>query len=45
MSVSAEGQLVNGAGALVLNQNLQPIDVPPFRKMIVSEGGELLIER
>ena len=44
MSVSAEGQLVNGAGALVLNQNLQPIDVPPFRKMIVSEGGELLIE-
>ena len=44
MSVSAEGQLVNGAGALVLNQNLQPINVPPFRKMIVSEGGELLIE-
>ena len=44
MSVSAEGQLANGAGALVLNQNLQPINVPPFRKMIVSEGGELLIE-
>ena len=36
--------MVNGAGALVLNRNLQPINVPPFRKMIVSEGGELLIE-
>jgi len=44
MSVSAEGQLVNGAGALVLSQNLQPIQVPPFRKLIVTEGGELLIE-
>ena len=44
MSVSSERQLVNGAGALVLNQNLQPITVPPFRKMIVSEGGELIIE-
>ena len=44
MSVSSERQLVNGAGALVLNQNLQPITVPPFRKMIVSEGGDLMIE-
>ena len=44
MSVSAERQLVNGAGALILNQNLQPINVPPFRKMIVSEGGQLMIE-
>ena len=44
MSVSSERQLVNGAGALVLNQNLQPILVPPFRKMIVSEGGQLMIE-
>lgn len=44
MSVSSEQQLVNGAGALVLSQNLQPITVPPFRKMIVSEGGQLMIE-
>ncbi len=44
MSVSAEGQLVNGAGAQILNQNQQPIIVPPFRKLIVAEDGNLMIE-
>lgn len=44
MSISMEGQLVNGSGAVILNQNLQPIQVPPFRKMLVREDGVLLIE-
>ena len=44
MSVSVEGVLVNGAGARILSETLQPIQVPPFRKLIVAEDGELLIE-
>lgn len=44
MSVSLEGVLVNGAGARMLDDGLQPIQVPPFRKLIVAEDGKLLIE-
>ena len=44
MSVSREGVLVNGAGAVILDANQQPITVPAFRKLILSEGGQLLIE-
>jgi len=44
MSVSVEGVLVNGAGARILSETLQPIQVPPFRKLIVAEDGKLLIE-
>ena len=44
MSVSMEGTLVNGQGAVILSETLQPIQVPPFRKLIVAEDGKLLIE-
>ena len=44
MSVSIEGNLVNGQGAVILSETLQPIQVPPFRKLIVAEDGKLLIE-
>ena len=44
MSVSMEGNLVNGQGAVILSETLQPIQVPPFRKLIVAEDGKLLIE-
>ena len=44
MSVSADRLLVNGTGAKILSETLQPIDVPPFRKIIVAENGNLLIE-
>lgn len=44
MSVSAEGNLVNGIGALILSETLQPIQVPPFRELFVREDGKLLIE-
>ena len=44
MSVSMEGNLVNGNGAVILSETLQPIQVPPFRKLIVAEDGKLLIE-
>ena len=44
MSVSLEGNLVNGQGALILSETLQPIQVPPFREIYVREDGKLLIE-
>lgn len=44
MSVSVEGTLVNGQGALILSETLQPIQVPPFREIYVREDGKLLIE-
>lgn len=44
MSISMEGTLVNGQGAVMLSETLQPIQVPPFRKLIVAEDGKLLIE-
>ena len=44
MSVSMEGNLVNGQGALILSETLQPIQVPPFREIYVREDGKLLIE-
>lgn len=44
LQVSAEGFLTNGAGSQMLNVNLQPIATPAFRKLIVSENGELFIE-
>jgi flagellar basal-body rod protein FlgF len=36
--------LTNGAGAQMLDLNQAPIAVPPFRKLIVSETGEMFIE-
>ena len=44
MSVSVEGALINGQGALILSETLQPIQVPPFREIYVREDGKLLIE-
>ena len=44
MSVSVEGTLINGQGALILSETLQPIQVPPFREIYVREDGKLLIE-
>ena len=42
--VSSDGFLINGNGAKILSETLQPIEVPPFRKIIVAENGNVLIE-
>ena len=44
MSISLDGFLINGNGAKILSETLQPIEVPPFRKIIIAENGNLLIE-
>ncbi|NIY70859.1 flagellar hook-basal body complex protein [Marivivens donghaensis] len=38
------GQLVNGANELILDQAMNPIVLPPYRNMQITEAGELLIE-
>ncbi len=38
------GQLRNGAGELVLDENLEPITLPPYRTMQITEVGQILIE-
>ena len=43
LGVSGDGFLVNGAGAQMLDLNQAPITVPPFRKLVVSETGEMFI--
>ena len=44
LGVSGDGFLINGAGAQMLDLNQAPIAVPPFRKLVVSETGEMFIE-
>ncbi len=41
---NAQGELMNGAGELVLNAGLAPIVLPPYRNMQITEVGQILIE-
>ena len=43
-TVNSLGQLANGAGDLVLGADQVPINIPPFRKLIISEDGNITIE-
>lgn len=44
LRVSNEGFLENGTSQKMLNQNLEPIKVPPYRSMKVSDDGVVSIE-
>jgi len=44
MSVGVDGILVDGSGVNVLDTSLNPINVPPFRKIFVSEDGKIYIQ-
>ena len=43
-SVSNTGLLVDGAGAKILSVDGAAIEIPPNKKMIVAENGEVIIE-
>ena len=43
-SVSNTGVLVDGAGSKVLDTGGAPLEIPPNKKMIVSENGDVYIE-
>lgn len=44
LHVAADGRLTNGAGDQLLSDGLQPITVPPFRNLVVDDGGFITIE-
>jgi flagellar basal-body rod protein FlgF len=44
LRTSNEGLLENGSSQKILNTNLQPINVPPYRFMTVSDDGNVVIE-
>ena len=44
LRISATGTLENGSSHQMLNTNLQPIQVPAYRKIRVTDNGEVIIE-
>ena len=40
---NADGQLIDGAGSLVMSSTMQPINVPAFREIQVTQIGEVMI--
>ena len=44
LSVNAQNQLINGAGDLILSDNLEPITLPPFSSINITDIGEVLVQ-
>jgi flagellar basal-body rod protein FlgF len=43
-STNMDGQLINGSNATILDSNLQPIVIPPYRFIDFSQTGDIVIE-
>jgi flagellar basal-body rod protein FlgF len=43
LRIGADGVLLNGAGEQMLNADLEPIVLPPFRAMVVDDLGQVSI--
>lgn len=43
LRVNSDNQLTDGVGALMLNNELQPIVLPPFRDISIGEDGRITI--
>ena len=44
LNVTADGILENGASQAMLDRNLQPIQIPAFRSLKVTDNGDVIIE-
>ena len=44
LATDAQGRLVNGANELMLNAAFEPIVVPPYRSIQITEVGQVVIE-
>jgi flagellar basal-body rod protein FlgF len=42
--VSQDGFLVDGTGAKVLNEQMQPVLLPPYRELVFGDHGQITIE-
>ena len=45
LGINTENVLVDGAGDAVLNDGLQPIVLPPFSAIKISDNGEVLVQQ
>ena len=43
-STNLDGQLINGSNATMLDSNLQPIVIPPYRSIDFTQTGDIVIE-
>ena len=43
-STNLDGELINGSNATILDNNLQPIVIPPYRSIDFTQTGEIIIE-
>jgi flagellar basal-body rod protein FlgF len=43
-STNLDGELINGSNATILDSNLQPIVIPPYRSIDFTQTGEIVIE-
>ena len=43
-STNSDGQLINGSNATMLDSNLQPIVIPPYRSIDFTQTGDIVIE-
>jgi len=44
LAMALDGSLLNGAGEKILDTSLNPINVPPFRKIFIAENGQIYIQ-
>jgi flagellar basal-body rod protein FlgF len=44
LKTDTNGQLTNGSNSTILDSNLQPITIPPYRSIDISETGDIIIE-
>lgn len=43
-STNQDGELINGSNATILDSNLQPIVIPPYRSIDFTQTGDIVIE-
>jgi len=44
LTTNSDGQLINGSNALILDDTMQPITIPPYRSINITEIGEIIIQ-
>lgn len=40
---NADGQLIDGAGSLIMSSTMQPLNVPAFREIQITQMGEIMV--
>jgi flagellar basal-body rod protein FlgF len=43
LKTNSEGQLIDGAGSVMMSSGMQPIEIPAFREIQITQIGEVLV--